>query len=175
MTALECQIDDLINRLAGHGVRYLALDDDRHESAPGPLRPLLNELARVSNSRLRGALVALLLLHPEYASTAEAVADSLPVDDPARRLLLLSVVVAAALQREWCFTLDLYLPHRPRIDAEGLAARLCLPSPCLDFGRPCLVAAAQLLRKDDDFPFNYEADWENAARRLMAQLIHDVR
>lgn len=177
MTVLESEAgrDDLINRLASHGVRYFAAHDDGHESAPAPLTPLIEELARACSSRLRGALVALLLRHPEYASRAEAVAGSLPAGDPTRRLLLLSVAVAAAPQCEWGFTLDLYLPDRPRIDAGSVAEQLDLPPPCQDYGRPCLVAAARLLREGDSFPYNYEADWENAARRLMAQLVREAR
>jgi hypothetical protein len=50
-----------------------------------------------------------------------------------------------------------------------------LPSPLQDFGRPCLAAAARLLRKDSVFPVNHEADWENAVHRLLAQLIGEAR
>lgn len=169
------ELHDLVNRLASHSIHYFAVYADRHASAPAPLAPLLEDLARVPSSRLRSALVALLLRHPEYASTVQAVAGGIPADDSTRRLLLLSVVVAAALQCEWRFTLDLYLPDRPRIDAESSAALLGLPSPWQDFGRPCLAAAGRLLREGEVFPYNYEADWENAARRLMAQLVADAR
>jgi hypothetical protein len=89
--------------------------------------------------------------------------------------LLLSILVAAALQSEWSFALDLYLPSQARIEADHLAAQLGLPSPRQDFGRPCLAAAARLLRNDNLFPVNYQADWESAARRLLSQLAKEAR
>ena len=167
--------DDLVDRLASHGIRYFDGGSGQDISPAAPLAPLLTDLARSPNSRLRWAIIALLLRHPEHAPLTETVARDLPGDDPTRRLLLLGVVVAAALQSEWSFTLDLYLPHRPRIQADHLATEFGLPSPRQDYGRPCLTAAAQLLRQGSVFPFNYQDDWENAAHRLLAQLVREAR
>jgi hypothetical protein len=176
MTASSGEVDlqlDLIGRLAGHGVRYFNESGGAPES-PASLAPLLQDLAYSPNGRLRSALIALLLRHPEYAAEAEEFASDLPEEDPARLLLLLSIVVAAALQCEWSFTLDIYLPDRMAIEAGRLAERLSLPPPTLDYGRPCLKAASHLLSKDEVFPANYKEDWENAARRLMAQLAREA-
>ena len=178
MTAPESEAnrqDDLIDRLASHGIRYLQGGGREHTSSIAPLAPLLTELARAASSRLRSSLIALLLRHPEHVPVVEAVARDLAAEDPAGRLLLLSIVVAAALQNEWSFALDLYMPSRVCIEADHLAAHFGLPWPRQDFGRPCLAAAAELLRKDRLFPVNYEADWENAARRLLSQLAQEAR
>lgn len=168
-------MNDLIDRLASHDIRYLQGGSEENSWSVAPLAPLLVDLAQAPDSRLRSSLIALLLRHPEHAPVAAAVARDLPVDDPTGRLLMLSVVVAAALQNEWSFTVDLYVSGERRIQADHLAAELGLPSPRQDFGRACLAAAAQLLRRDHVFPVNYEADWENAAHRLISQLIREAR
>lgn len=164
---------DLISRLASHDIRYFAGDEGLVER-PAALKPLFVDLALASNARLRAALVALLLRHPEYAPSAAKVARGLPHGDVARRRLLLSIVVAAALQSEWSFSLDIYLPVGRRIDAEGEALELGLPSPAEDYGRGCLAEASRLEGEDDIFPVNYVADWENAARRLLVQLAREA-
>lgn len=173
---------DIVDRLAAHGVRYLMGGSNwEGEASPysspddAPLAPLLLDLAHAPEARLQNALVALLLRHPECASTAEAVARGLSPDDPARELLLISILLATALQSEWSFALGLYLANQSQIEADHLAADLDLPFPGTDFGRPCLIAVADLLRARAPFPFNYEADWEDAARRLRAQLIREAR
>jgi hypothetical protein len=173
---------DLVDRLATHDVRYL-LGGSAWDGKTSPylkpedaaLVPLLLDLARAPEARLRTSLVALLLRHPEYAFIAEATARRLGVDDSARRLLLVSIVIAAALQSEWSFAMDLYLLNAGRIEADHLAAEFDLPVPAIDYGRPSLAAAADLLRRRAAFPFNFEADWENAAHRLRRQLAIEAR
>jgi hypothetical protein len=173
---------DLVDRVAAHGICYLmgGSDWDGLESpyagpADVPLAPLLLDLTRAPEARLRNALIALFLRHPEDASTAEAIARGLDSDDPSRQLLLISIVVASALEHEWSFALGLYLPDQTQIEAEHLATELDLPSPAHDFGRSCLAAAASVLRQGKPFPFNYEADWEDTAHRLLTQLMGEAR
>lgn len=167
-------LDDVIDRLAQHGVRYFAGGTGHRLDVPPPIASLLLDLARSPSARLRAALAALLPRHPEYAPTAEAVALDLPLGDPARETLLLSVVAAAALQAEWGFSLDIYLPSSPRIDAGRLCGELRLPAPKEDFGRPCLQAASARLAANDNFPTDYTGDWRHAARRLLSQLGRDA-
>jgi hypothetical protein len=173
---------DIVDRAAVHGVRYLIGGSDWGGSASkysvpddAPLAPLLLDLARAKEARLRDAIVALILRHPEYTSTAESTARSLPADDPVSRMLLVSILVAAALQNEWSFVLGLYRPDQTEIEADHLAKELRLPLPHTDFGRPCLIAAADLLRERDLFPFNYEAGWNDTVHLLHAQLVQESR
>jgi len=165
----------LIDRLMSHDICYFDGGCWEPDRPAAPLAPLLKDLAQTSNSRLRSALIALLLRHPEHASTAETVARDCPAGDPTARLLMLSTLVAAALQSEWSFSLDLYLPHQKRIEADHLAVEFGLPLPREDYGRACLGDAARLLRRDSVFPVNHEADWENAVHRLLAQLVREAR
>ncbi len=173
---------DPVDRAAAHDIRYLiGGSDGEGRTSPysgpedAPLAPLLLDLAHAPEARLRNALTALFLRHPEDVATAEVTARELSTDDPARQLLLVSILVAAALQNEWSFAIGFYLPNQTRIEADHLAAELGLPSPAGDFGRPCLVAAAHLLRERDPFPFNYEAAWEDGAHRLLVQLAREAR
>lgn len=172
---------DLVDRAAAHDIRYLmggsaweGLESPYTGPDDVPLAPLLLDLVRAPEARLQSALIALLLRHPEDTWAAEAIARDLQANDPSRKLLLISIVVASALQHEWGFSLGLYLPNQSPIGAEHLAAELNLPSPAEDFGRPCLTAAARLLRQGKPFPFNYQADWENAVHRLLAQLSREA-
>lgn len=48
------------------------------------------------------------------------------------------MLIAAALQAMWAFSLDLYLPGWSRIDAGALTERLHVPSPNEDYGRSML-------------------------------------
>ncbi len=167
--------NDLIDRLMSHDICYFNGDSRALDRPTAPLAALLIDLVRSRNSRLRSALLALLLRHPEHASIAETVARNFPAGDPAGRLLLLAVLAAAALQSEWSFTFNLYLPGQKRIEVDHLAVEFGLPLPRQDHGRTCLRGAAEQLRKDGIFPVNYVADWENAAHRLIAQLVQEAR
>ncbi len=145
--------DDIVDRLAVHDIRFLMGGRGRTLSPnDSPLVPLVLDLARAAEGRLHDALIALLLRHPEGTVTVEPAARSLAGDDPVRGLVLVSLVVAATLQQEWGFTLDIYLPNRVPIEADHVAVQFGLQSPKRDFGRPCLAAAAQLLRRDTPFP-----------------------
>jgi len=161
--------------LISHDICYFGGGSRESDRPAAPLAPLLRDLSQTSNSRLRSALVALLIRHPEHAPTAETVARDLPAGDHTGRLLLLSILIAAALQSEWSFTLDLYLPHQQRIEADHLAVEFGLPLPREDYGHACLGDTARLLRRDSVFPVNHEADWENAVHRLLAQLVREAR
>jgi hypothetical protein len=173
---------DLVDRLAVHDIHYLN-GGSEEESTPSsytqasdvPVASLVVDLARAPQARLRDALIALLLRHPDYATTAEAAAEDLAAADPIRQLVLVSIVVAAALQREWGFSLDLYLQDRIRIQADHLRMKLDLPPPNEDFGRPCLYAAAGLLLDGSEFPFAFVRGWRDVVHRLPAQLIREAR
>ena len=168
--------DDLVDRLAVYDLDYLtggsAWDGGAspyHSPADVPVEPLLLDLARSPEPRLRSALVALLFRHPEFAPAALAVAMRL---EPGRTRLLLraGVLAAAALRRTWRFVLGIYLPGQPALAAEDLALAMGVPSPEEDYGWSCLVAVADRLRADQPFPFAYERDWQDAVGQVLASL-----
>ena len=83
------------------------------------------------------------------------------------RLLAVSVLAAAALQRMWKFSLDLYMPGWIEIDATRLARELGMPLPAEDYGRATLNALDALLRTGDSFPTAYRAAWEDVGRHVL--------
>ncbi|HEV3311497.1 MAG TPA: hypothetical protein VG815_13375 [Chloroflexota bacterium] len=179
--APDRDLDHLVDRLRAHGITYLTGGSDRAagettgEASVREIDSLVLGLARAPEARLRDALISLLLRHPQYARVAEAVALGLPPEDVARAQLLLSIVVAAALQAEWDFSLRISLPDAPVIEADRVAAELGLPLPALDFGRPALRAAAQRMPSRIEFPVDHCRGWEDAVRRLLAQCVREAR
>ena len=166
--------DDLVDRLRVLDVGYLSGGsawDGRPSRYTGPqdvqIPDLISDLAHAPHPRLRDALVALLFRHPEYAPTARKVAARMPREDRARLILLASILAAAALRRAWMFTLDIYLPGQPAIDADGIAAELGVPFPATDYGRACLRALSALLARDQPFPFDYARAWEGVAEHIL--------
>ena len=165
--------DDLVDRLRGLDVGYLSGGsawDGQPSCYTGPqdvqIPDLISDLVHAPHPRLRDALVALLFRHPEYAPTAHEVAAGMPREDRVR-LVVLASVLAAALRRAWKFTLDIYLPGQPSIDADGIAAELGVPSPAGDYGRACLRALSALLARDQPFPFDYMRAWEDVAEHIL--------
>ncbi len=165
----DAEWDRLASALAQLGIRYLPADADATPEITG--QELLRELVSCGDPRLQDAAVALLLLQPELARVVETDAA---LDAEPRRRLAVTVVVAASLQREWKFSLDIYAPDRPWIDAPPLAIRLGLPDPAEDFGRAALHAAGDLLREEQEFPFNYEEGWEHAVKCLIRQRAREL-
>lgn len=84
------------------------------------------------------------------------------------------VLVAAALQRAWAFSLDLYQPGWQPIDAEALAAQLGVPPPGEDYGRATLIALDCLLVVDNPAPLDYQGAWEDVGRHVLADLREEI-
>jgi hypothetical protein len=174
--------DDLIDRLRAHGIAYLGggsawagRGSDYRSAQDAPVPPLLEDLLRSDDSRLRTAVVALLFRHPEYAEVAKALAIRGPHTDRPSLLLAISVVAAAALQRMWAFSLDLYLPGWVAIDPGPLIAMLGVPPPEEDYGRAALDALEARLRAEDPFPTAYRTAWEDVARHVLDDLREESR
>lgn len=135
-----------------------------------PVQALAIDLAQADQGRLRDALVALLFRHPELAATARTVAARMTGDARARLLLRASVLAAAALRTLWSFVLDIYLPGQPLIAADDLVQALGVPSPRVEYGKPCLYAIAERLRASQPFPFAYERGWQLAVGHILEAL-----
>ena len=171
----EAVWDDLVDRLAVYDVTYLtggSAEHGRQSRYRGPndveIHSLVADLAQAPEPRLRDALIALLLRHPEQTSAVCTVIAKLPPDDPARRELVVRLLAAAALQRVWGFVLPLYLPGQPRIMVDDLVASLGLPRPEEEGGEALLDAAARTLA--GPYPFDWKSGWEDAADQLLTQL-----
>jgi hypothetical protein len=168
---------DLVARLKALDVQYLSGGsawEGRASHYPTaqdvPVARLISDLASAQHPRLRDALVALLFRHPEYASTARQVATTLPCESRAHRLIFSSIVAAAALREAWRFTLDIYLPGQPNIEADDISRELGVPVPGEDYGRASLRALSALLACNQPFPFDFARAWEDVADHILDDL-----
>lgn len=168
--------DDVVDRLAVYDVTHLAGGSSAYgwvAAGRGPvgddLDRLIRELARASEPRLRDALIALLLRHPEDAPALRRVMETLPAEHPARASLLARLLAAAALQREHYAAWARALPGRPLIDVADLVASEGLPAPEVDDGRALLRGAQGLVSGQHPW-VDYVDGWEDVARHALREL-----
>lgn len=101
--------DDLLTELNILGVPFL-MTNQQTEHLPMPPTALLAGLAVDSDARVQIAIIALLLVRPDYASHAPQVAAMLP---SAPRLLFMSYCAAATLlQKKYALQLNGLLGQR---------------------------------------------------------------
>lgn len=168
--------DDLADRLAAHDVTHLAggsADAGRPSPYRGPadvdLERLIRDLSRAPEPRLRDALIALLLRHPEYATAVRAVLIPLKPHDPARHALTARLLAAAALQYRHRTDLERLLPTHRTIDIADIVTTLDLPIPEEGNGQP-LLDAAQRLIANRLRTVDYVDGWEDVARHTLREL-----
>lgn len=168
-------VRDLIDRLAVYSVTYLwggsadaGLSSPYHRPEDAPINALIYDLARVPNARLRDALIAVLLRHPEHALAVRTVFSEMQPDDPARRLLVARLLAAVALQQMGgtALTLDDSVP--PQIDITDLVERLGLPYPYDQGGEALLREAAGLLAGPAPI------DWIDAWKDVLQHVLREV-
>jgi hypothetical protein len=144
--------------------------DDAALREPGIL---LRDLASSEQARLQDAIIALLLLHPEYAGVATDLLQDGSLTAAQWELLRARLIAAACLQRLWWFTLAIYRPDRHLIPAS-VAEGTGLGSPDEDYGRPCLRSLTEQIEAQAPFPFNYQAQFARVAELLIADLIAEA-
>lgn len=136
-----------------------------------PERPdpelLITALARSRHPRLRSALIALFLRHPELAGPVPRLAASL--EEPAGKELRFHYQAAVYLQRLWRTRLELYLgPVRPLPD--HLSGELGLPPPERRHGKLGLQALARLHGEHSSTGGNFLARYQRILELLIGQL-----
>ncbi len=157
--------DDLVAGLHARGVCYLA------PTPHGDERPLSDEeliagLAQSSSARLRFALAALLLAHPDLADCAATVQATLP--EAGRRELRKQYLAAMYLQRMWRTRLRLRFGEQPLIperftSADDSPIGEPLPGPDDMHGKH------GLRRLCEDSPYNDWSSYEQVVELLMNQ------
>ncbi len=162
-------IRDVVDRLVAYDVTYLtggSADASAVSlySGPDDVDPvgLVRDLAQAPNARLRDALIALLLRHPEFSAMVRTVFASMQTDDPARRPLLARLLAAAALQRMGDGALSW-----TRIDVSDLVSALDLPAPDVGEGDALLKGAAGLLT--GPYPIDWIDGWMDVLRHTLAE------
>jgi hypothetical protein len=163
----------LLAELDALGIRYLVSGSaPTGQAEPRPLHPasLLSEVARAREPRLRDAVVALLLLHPELADSVErarAASDA----DTSEQLATLALAALYA-QQKWYPLLTLAFGHPPCLSAQRFAsywAERGLPPPACEYGELGMRGLAAYERERTGSIANFEGDWENQVKHLAAQ------
>jgi hypothetical protein len=118
--------EELVAELDLLGIRYLSRQSSVQATQVRPPERLLADLVRQPHARVRAAVIALLLSHPEYA---EAVPVALRQLMPQDRLTLQSLYTAAVLlQRQYVDRLRPLVGARWRWLPDLLSDELGLPA-----------------------------------------------
>lgn len=133
----EAARDQLVAALRQRGVDYLA--PGQAQGAPLDDAALIAALAAHDDPRLRQALIALFLVHPELAARVPALRPSLP--QPAATELVAHYMAAVYLQTMWAIRLGHY--QAPVVPLPDYFSReLGLPRPNELYGKAGLHALA---------------------------------
>jgi hypothetical protein len=138
-----------------------------------PRGSFLAALAGVDDIRLRHTLIALLLLHPEYAS---AVQEARQLRTPAiAEELAVMVLAVLYLQREWHVQLALALGRPPAFPERPFAAwweERDLPDPSVVYGEAGLLALEHYEQRRHHTAYAYRQAWESPVLHLLWQERH---
>ena len=157
--------EELVAELELLGVRYLSRQSSYRASGVRPPEALLADLVRQPSARVRAAVIAVLLAHPEYAA---AVPEALEQLRPEERLTLQSFYAAAVLlQQEHADRLRAFLGARwrPLPDLREATPQINLP----DHGTPSerLAWLGREHQRWSGMMVNWTGSYEQVARRLL--------
>ncbi|GEM_PF-1333121 len=159
MDSCHYEYELLVAALRKRGVRFLAPSDAQIGPKPIDDLDLIACLASHDQPRLRLALAALFILHPELAGQL----DGLDLPPAAQAELRTQYTAAACLQRMWSIRLGFYLGQFPLLP-DLYSAALGLPPVDAHYGKLCLhtLAARQ--------PFDQLPACDGLMSLLFAQL-----
>lgn len=142
--------ESLVAALRDRGISYLAPSDAVAREAPESDEKLLWALLQQEDSRLRLAIVPLLLRHPEISASVPDLAVRL---DEAALLELQTLYTAAVyLQRNWRSRLIIYLDEVTLLP-DLFSQQIGLPLPDDRFGKTGLVELADAWQARSQYPF----------------------
>ena len=118
--------EQIVAELVLHGVHYLSQSIPIHVDDSRPVAQLLADLIRQPSSRVRTAMIALLLEHPEYAPYVPEAVLRLRGSD--RILIKLFYTAAVILQKEYSSMLEKYQGRELRWLPDNFSQELGLPS-----------------------------------------------
>ncbi len=172
--AQEQEVERLIAELRARGIAYLSgghAAPIRARVAQAPLEPalLLRRLAECQESRVRNAIIGLLLRHPELAAALPAAIEG-ATPEAAEQIITLALA-ALYLQRLWRTRLALAFGSQPWLPAQKWArfwkAR-SLPHPALCQGEAGLRALEAAEQRRRGLPFTFLGDWQQQLEQLLA-------
>ena len=154
--------DLLVAELARLGVGYLSMQANAEIKQPLPPHKLLAKLIQQPSSRVRLALISLLLARPEYARHVPAALKELH----GRQALTLKLFYSAAvvLQGKYIHEIGKYFDHPVQPLPALFAEEFHLPASSAEAQ---LKTLAQIHRERTGMSLNWAGTYENAARHLL--------
>jgi hypothetical protein len=151
----------LVAELELLGIRYLSRHTSDRAERVRPPDILLADLVRQPSARVRAAVIAVLLAHPEYAEAMPAALKRLRPAE--RRTLRLFYTAAVLLQREYAgrlrtFVAGQWLPDRFAVD---------LGLPDTTSPRERLAALGRQHRQQAQAYVNWVGTYDSVAHRLL--------
>ena len=154
--------EQLVAELETRGVHYLARQDSVQVARARSAQCLLADLVRQPTSRVRMALISLLLAHPNFGQAAPASLPALTKEQ--RSQLKLLYTAALLLQKEHAERLQSFLGDEWSWLPDWFSAELNLPP-----GTPQeqLQTLARLQQQQTGMTLNWVGTFENAAHLLL--------
>jgi hypothetical protein len=160
-SGLESEEERIVAELGLLGIRYLSRCTSTLAKNVRPPDALLADLVRQPSARVRSAVIAVLLAHPEYASAVPAALERL---GPAERLTLqLFYTAAVLLQQEHAERLQRFVDGRQLPDQ--FSAGLGLPKSAAP--RERLVALGRQHRQQTQAHVNWTGTYESVVQHLL--------
>lgn len=164
------EVNRLIHLLGSHGIAYLmGTMPASEEEVVSPVR-LLQRLASCHYPLVECACIALLLLHPEFAS---AVKTALQESEPEVTENLAVLTLATLYMQQWWFFRLAFafgrLPDFPEEPFVALWEDRHLPPPSAGYGRTGFLELQDYQQQRYGLPLNFIADWQNQINHLLAQ------
>ena len=143
------------------GIRYLSRHTSDRAERVRPPDVLLADLVRQPSARVRAAVIAVLLMHPEYAEAVPAALQQLRPSE--RRTLRLFYTAAVLLQQEHAERLRAFVAGQRLPDR--FAVDLGLPDTASS--RERLAALGRQHRQQTQAYVNWVGTYESVVRRLL--------
>ena len=137
MDPCHCTYEPLVAALSARDVRFLAPSDARPGPEPMGDLDLISCLVNHDHPRLRLALAALFIVHPELAGQLETLALSPAAETELRT----QYTAAVCLQRMWSIRLSFYLGEF-QVLPDLYSTSLDLPPVDAHYGKLCLHTLA---------------------------------
>lgn len=166
--ATENDRNQIVENLRVLGICYLASGEIKQEARVS-LAPqvLIKRIAENSDPRLRLALIALFIRHPQHSKIVSDLGGQL--NEPARTELKTFYMAAVYLQRFWMPRLKLYIKDF-RLLPDLYSKELFLPQPEDRHGKIGLYALADWHANRSPYHFNWRASYLKVMDLLFAQL-----
>ena len=166
------EVNNLIDILHNQGILYLIGEHTSHTGEPVKLDSvqLVQRIATCGYPLVENALIALLILHPDMASSIMSAIEG--SEETIAENIAVSTLATLYLQQWWVFRLAFalgQLPHVPEAPFSSLWENRQLPEPALHYGLAGLLALQKHEQQRSGFPFNVFDDWQNQIRHLLTQ------